>query len=347
MTETVYLLENHLGGIASFCSNLINYRPSVGGAQTAILLTNTTETLPKIKARLGADVEAAFAYSSQENSYAVLRRLRATLPARPGAIVSNSHLELALFSCYEPKQTVFQIVHDAFNLRLANAYEKVVDVFIAHSCHVYEELLNKLPHRASSIFHIPYGIKLAPCARDPGQGQLRLLFLGRLTQGKGVFDLPKIDRSLSAAGLSARWTIIGDGPDGCELMSLLPPSERVHYTSPSSNDEVLALCAECDILVLPTRFEGFPVALLEAMSAGLVPVVSDLPSGIPEVVDVATGFRVVIGDIDGFVAPIVALDRDRARLEAMSRAARNRAAGFDVHTRAPAYHALFARAREL
>ena len=347
MTETVYLLENHLGGIATLCANLIGRRPSASGRQTAILLTNTAGTVPKIKARLGADVETIFAYSSKENFYAVLRRLHATLPATRGAIVSNSYVELALFSRYEPRQTVFQIVHDAFNMRLANGYEKVVDVFIAHSRYFYEELLEVLPHRASSIFHIPYGIELAPRMRDACNEPLRLLFLGRLTQGKGVFDLPQIDKRLSAAGVAVRWTIIGDGPDGGELMTLLPASERVRYASPPSNDEVLALCAECDMLVFPTRFDGFPVALLEAMSAGVVPVVSDLPSGVREVVDVATGFRVAIGDVDGFVAPIIALDRDRARLEGMSRAARDRAAAFDVRLRAFAYHELFANAAEL
>ena len=39
-----------------------------------------------------------------------------------------------------------------------------------------------------------------------------------------------------------------------------------------------------DVFVLPTRFEGFPVALVEAMGAGLVPVVSDIASGVPEIV---------------------------------------------------------------
>lgn len=347
MTETVFLLENHLGGIASFCANLIGCRPPSAGRQSAILLTNTTSTSPKIKSPLGADFETVFNYTSQENFYAVLRRLRAILQTAEGALVSNSHMELALISSFAPQQTVFQIVHDAYNLRLAQAYESIVDVLIAHSRYMYEQLLVALPHRASTIFHLPYGIRLAPSSRVASGGPLRLVFLGRLTRGKGVLDLPAIDGRLTAAGIGVRWTIIGDGPERAELRADLPPSDRVRFASPATNDEVLALCAEGDVLVFPTRFEGFPVALLEAMSAGLVPVVSDLPSGIPEVVNDDTGFRVAIGDIDGFVAPILALDRDRSRLETMSAAAWARARAFDVGERALAYHALFARAAEL
>jgi glycosyltransferase involved in cell wall biosynthesis len=73
------------------------------------------------------------------------------------------------------------------------------------------------------------------------------------------------------------------------------PRAPVRFLAPAANAEVLALCAENDVFVFPTRFEEFPVALLEAMSTGLVPVVSDLPSGVPEVVSEQTGFRIAIG----------------------------------------------------
>ena len=79
-----------------------------------------------------------------------------------------------------------------------------------------------------------------------------------------------------------------------ELLDQWGKSPRVRFCSPPTNPEVLALCAQSDVFVLPTRFEGFPVSLLEAMSAGLEPVVSDLPSGIPEVV--STEPRPVCGD---------------------------------------------------
>jgi glycosyltransferase involved in cell wall biosynthesis len=343
MAETVYLLENNLGGIASLCANLIKHRSASAGRQSVFLLTNSSQTAPRVKDCLGADSETVFAYSSQENIYRVLDRLWRALPHAPGAIVSNSAVELALFSRRAPKQTVFQIVHDAFNLRLACAYEQVVDVMITHSRYYHEQLIEMLPHRKDSIVYLPYGIRLATMCRQPKKGPLRLIFLGRLTTQKGVYDLPLIDQRLSQTGVVMNWTIIGDGPERNELIRQMPPSDRVRYASPATNSEVLRLCAEGDVFVFPTRFEGFPVALLEAMSAGLVPVVTDLPSGIPEVVDTGSGFRVNAGDVAAFASVITRLNSDRSLLETLGQAARKRSESFDVIARAGAYHDLFAR----
>lgn len=347
MTSCIYVLDNHLGGIASLCSNLIRHRPPDALPQAALLVTNRSDPVARVKESLGADREALFEYSDCDNVYTVLRNFSRALPAEPGPLVSNSATELAAFGLHAPRQTVFQIVHDAYNLRLAQRYEPVVDAMIAHSRHFHQALLDAFPHRAESIFYLPYGIRLAPRTRSPASGPLRLVFLGRMAVGKGVHDLPLIDAELAKLGTAVTWTLIGDGPERTALQQKLPPSDRVHYAAPPTNAEVLALCTGADVFVLPTRFEGFPVALLEAMSTGLVPVVTDLPSGIPELVDASTGFRIAMGDVAAFAAAIAKLASNRAMLEAMSRAARRRSEDFEVTAKAAGYHALFARWREL
>jgi len=112
---------------------------------------------------------------------------------------------------------------------------------------------------------------------------------------------------------------------------------------------VLRLYERHDVLVMPSRGEGLPVALLEAGAAALVPVVSDLPSGIPEVVESGvSGYRPAVGDIGGFAEAIASLDRDRHRLESMSAAVRQVVATrFDASARTVEYQRLFARWREL
>jgi glycosyltransferase involved in cell wall biosynthesis len=112
--------------------------------------------------------------------------------------------------------------------------------------------------------------------------------------------------------------------------------------------ELLALYETQDIFVLPTRVEGFPLALVEAMGAGLVPIVSDIQSGIPEIVTDATGVRPPAGDVRAFGGEIARMDRDRPRLEAMSEAARATViARYDIRDRVVAYQALYARWQEL
>ena len=100
---------------------------------------------------------------------------------------------------------------------------------------------------------------------------------------------------------------------------------------------------------MPSRSEGLPVALLEATATGMVPVVSDLLSGIPEVVEPGvTGYRPPVGDIAGFADAIASLDRDRRRLESMSAAVRKVVAErFDASVLTIEYQRLFARWRDL
>src|SRR5262249_9855649 len=122
----------------------------------------------------------------------------------------------------------------------------------------------------------------------------------------------------------------------------------VRWLGALSTAALIAQYADQDVFVLPTRFEGFPVALLEAMGAGLVPVVSGIASGVPEIVDTTNGARVAVGQITAFADAIAALAIDRVRLEAMSGAARRSIAHrYDIRERVADYQALYARWREL
>jgi glycosyltransferase involved in cell wall biosynthesis len=88
--------------------------------------------------------------------------------------------------------------------------------------------------------------------------------------------------------------------------------------------------------------------MVEAMSAGVVPVATDLPT-LRDLLDGSTtGLRVSRLEAAAFADAVEALARDRARLERMSAAARNAVRGrFDGRTRASAYQELFGKWREL
>jgi glycosyltransferase involved in cell wall biosynthesis len=112
---------------------------------------------------------------------------------------------------------------------------------------------------------------------------------------------------------------------------------------------VLAEYTRHDVLVMPSRGEGLPVALLEAGASGVVPVASDLASGIPEIVRQGeTGFRAAVGECGAFATAIAALAADRTRLEQMSGAIRDLVASeWNIAVRALEYQALFERWQEL
>src|SRR5207244_7420590 len=112
-------------------------------------------------------------------------------------------------------------------------------------------------------------------------------------------------------------------PDGTTLRRMWPESKTLTYRGALTNAETMAALADHDVFVLPTRTEGLPVALLEAMGAGVVPVVSNIDSGVPDVTTAdVTGLLPEVGDIHGFADAIARLAEARPLLERMRAAGR-------------------------
>jgi glycosyltransferase involved in cell wall biosynthesis len=254
-----------------------------------------------------------------------------------------------MLSVHDVGRAVVLILHGDhdYYYDLAVKHDRVVHAYVAYSRRMHERLIELLPHRAASIYYIPYGIPLPTRVRRPAAGPLRLIFAGRLEHGqKGVLELPGIAAAPRDRSIEATWTIIGDGPDGAAL-ERRGPSRRQSGTWVAHQRRDNRVCV--DVFVLPTRVEGLPVALLEAMGSGVVPVVSDIESGVPEVVTAGvTGLLPAVGDVEGFAAAIARLDADRPLLERMSVAARRTVEErFDVRDRVADYQALYARYAEL
>ena len=102
------------------------------------------------------------------------------------------------------------------------------------------------------------------------------------------------------------------------------PEQVVTFPGKVAYADVPALLAEHDIFLLASDYEGLPLSLLEAMGQGLVPVVSDLPSGIRTVVDDSTGLRIALDDTAGYAEAIIKLHHHRNELLALSRNAKGR-----------------------
>jgi glycosyltransferase involved in cell wall biosynthesis len=99
------------------------------------------------------------------------------------------------------------------------------------------------------------------------------------------------------------------------------PHQTITFAGKVAYGDVPALLAAHDIFLLASDYEGLPLSLLEAMGAGLVPVVSDLASGIRTVVTEERGIRVPIAQTEGYAAAIIRLHQQRDTLAAFSREA--------------------------
>jgi glycosyltransferase involved in cell wall biosynthesis len=266
-------------------------------------------------------------------------------------IVANDWLSLATVSAHRTGKAIVYINHGDFQhyYDLAVMHEPTIDLFVTYTERMYERLRELLPHRQPDIACIPYGVEIPSTTPRRRSRTTRLLYVGRLDRSKCVFDLPAIDRLLRAAGITADWTIQGPGPAERELRAAWGDAPHVTWNGRTTMTEVKKLYLEHDVLVMPSRTEGLPVALLEGMAHGCVPVVSDLPSGIPELVENGvSGFRIPPGDVAGFANAIESLvSGDRAISSMSDEAAARVASKFNIAERAPQYQRAITAATEL
>ena len=340
----IYFIDNKLGGVTSLNYNLITNCNIENATQTIIYINCLEWQMSTANLTYPANPHRYFNFSKKENYHTVLKRLHKMIPREPGAIVVNYDNEMAMLDQYPVKQTVYQLVHDEYNIGLAKEYGHVADIFICHNSSIYSQLKEHFTNRQDDIYYLPHGVIVPSNFRIPTQknAPLQLLFIGRMTQQKGIFELPLISEILREKGIRFEWTCIGNGQELESLKQKWSNGDTVRYCTPSSNAEVMEICAGMDIFVLPTKFEGTPVSLLEAMSVGLVPVISDLPGGIQDIVSEDIGYRVPVGDNRAFAEAIGDLYNDRERLNRLSINCREMIISkYDVKKTAPAYYELF------
>ena len=155
------------------------------------------------------------------------------------------------------------------------------------------------------------------------------VYVGGLDEHKDPIVPVRAVLEVARSGGPIALLVAGDGPLRPELERLAaePGGEAVHVLG--HRLDVRQVLAAGDFFVLPSQREGLSFALLEAMSLGLVPIVSDAP-GNPEAVGDA-GFVVPRGDVEGFAAAFSGLFVNEATRLALGNQAHERVA---LHFRA-------------
>ena len=316
-----YVILNNLGGITSLIQNLIVYSDSDSLSQHLILLNvQGDHKAPAFIDEKIAPLSVYFELYPKDNWYHVYKKLSNELNRKHGILISNDQYDLVMLRAFNVDRKVIQIVHDDYNLTLSLKFENCIDKFIAHSRYIFDRLLDAMPGRMKDIELIHYGIPLANLSIDKFNQtrSLNLLFLGRHDVKKGIYDIYEIDGLLQKKGIEVNWTILGKGPETEHVKRQWAGKRNAIFKLPAQHEDVMREIEKHDILVFPTKFEGFPVAVLESMSRGCVPIASDIPGGIQEVVlDGLTGYKCTLDANDEFALKIEALHKDRKQLQKM------------------------------
>jgi glycosyltransferase involved in cell wall biosynthesis len=164
--------------------------------------------------------------------------------------------------------------------------------------------------------------------------------VGRLDRQKG-HDL--LVRSLAQLPADVSAVVVGDGPERDVLRALAAKlGVDGRFVVTGWKEDARDYLTSFDVFALPSRFEGFPLALLEAMLAGLPSVATDVGSVAEAIVDGETGLLIKSEDVDALTGALGDLLKDEQRAKRLGEAARAHVlANFSADVPARAFEALY------
>lgn len=139
------------------------------------------------------------------------------------------------------------------------------------------------------------------------KGDKILIFIGSLSQAKGIFELIAAFTHLNSDKSNLHLLIIGSGMARIKIQNYVDShniANKVHIIGDRPYNEVPKYLSASDIFALPSYNEGLPNVVLEAMSCSL-PVVATRVGGIPEAVENGkSGILVPMKDVDSLIKAI-------------------------------------------
>jgi len=201
---------------------------------------------------------------------------------------------------------------------------------------------NNLEIKRCTVIPLATSMRALPVQRTPPAGELKLLMVTRLSVWDGYKGVDTVMRAVRLgldSGLTVTLDLVGSGDDMERLAALaksLDIRDAVHFRGLIPDADLPQVYRESHVFVMPSKKEGFGIAFVEAMTAGL-PSIGANHGGTPEVIEHGeTGFLIEYGDAEQLVSYLRAIIESPALYDTLSRGARYRGAevlGFELMTR--------------
>lgn len=199
------------------------------------------------------------------------------------------------------------------------SWAKHVIVLSEEEKHIVED-----DFKVANVISLPNCIDLTE-ARDykrkfQAERPLSVLYLGRIEKNKGVDYIFEAAKRLKDDNVPFTLHFAGKEETEGEYIPKLQAElgERFTYHGVVFGKGKNDLLKQCDVFLLPSFYEGLPMSLIETMSFGMVPVVTNVGSISSVVTDDENGLFVKIKDTDTIVSAIKALCADILLFESLS-----------------------------
>ena len=244
-------------------------------------------------------------------------------PARGrfGPLVYTVH---GIHQLHLPWPRPLKALANAAERRVARRADRIVYVSQADRRLALDHRLFDDPSKVEVIHNGVACAELVPRGADAAA--FDVVFVGRFVEAKAPEVAAEVLARLASVGL--RCAMAGDGPlrGRCRsLLERLPGGESVQLLGELARDASIALIRSSRLLLVTSRWEGLPLAPIEAMALG-VPVVAPRIPGIDEVIDDGISGRLLDAPtVDDYAEALAALAADPTGLAAMAERAVARA----------------------
>lgn len=310
----------NISGVNTFVENLI-MELRENGYDASILFTTRdsgkveNQHLPKVPFRYLTS--ATLEPDEQRDRVAEYLKLNA-----PCVFVPNyDYISSSVSSSLPGEVGVLGVLHCDDDEHYIHGYQlgHYWNAMVAVSDTIKEKMLQLNPAFADRAETIRYGIPTPtkiPTRAGRSSDPIRLIYTGRMIQQqKRIFDFVELTKQLRIRQVPFELTFVGDGQDEASMkqeLADLVEEGVVRFLGRQAPDQVLVELAQHDALVLTSEFEGLPLSLLEAMAHGCVAVVTDIESGVSEILEHGQNAMLSpVGEMDAMAANIEALQRDR------------------------------------
>lgn len=311
-----------VSGVNTFIENLVGELNQRGFDASILFTTHYTADLDE-----GCMPKVPYQYLASTDLAPPKRRERLTeylKSMQPCVYLPNfDYISSSITPNLPPKAGVLGILHSdedehyLHGYRMGHYWHGIVGV----SNRICSRLIDMNPSFEKKCQRISYGVPvpeydlpLVEKSRDTEK--LKLVYTGRLVQAqKRIFDFVELVKQLSESNIDFEMTFVGDGVDQDEFRRRIQPFvERgvVRLTGRLEPHQITKELLSHHALVLMSDFEGLPLSLLEAMACECVPVVTQIESGISEILTHGeNALMSPLRDVSSMVENIVRLYKDR------------------------------------
>ncbi len=284
--QFVFFLPDIKGGVETLINNYV--RVLSGNSIKVVKYKSAPSFFSKTSRAEEGNVEQNHIsfnkHASRKSRFIYLRKLI----QEKDVLVCSDSFELEFINYFQLANKVIFLLHgdlEHYN-RILKKYQNIIDAVFCVSTGLKNKYSQLYP---SLAFKVSHPIVLNTSDNHHGANNpLKCIYIARFEYQKGadlLLDLINACKEID-------WTIITtDFGTDAALLEKIPVAVKVYKDL--GNEKVLEILKNMDVLIFPSRSEGFGIAVLESLFSGVVPIVLDIPIGIPDqVIDGYNGFIV-------------------------------------------------------